>query len=317
MSAVLAVDGLTKSYRSRTRGEVRALEDVSFSVEAGEIVGLLGANGAGKTTTIKSVCGLVTPSGGAITVNGVDALKSRRAAARHLTAVLEGNRTVYWRLNVRENLEYFAALRGLRARDVRDQIDGLVARFNLVDKAETPALQLSRGMQQKLALACAVLPRTPLLLLDEPTLGLDVETSHELRGYLRGLAADDGRAIVLSSHDMQVVRDVCDRVVIINDGRVVADETIDGLVKLFTARACRVTLEVPIDPASRELLAQQFEGVRFVDDTTIETVLRDGAAFYELFDTLRAHGCEIDAVDTVEPNLEEIFLTIVKGAAPR
>ncbi len=296
---------------------MRALEDVSFSVARGEIIGLLGANGAGKTTTIKSVCGLVTPTTGSITVNDVDAVRSRRVAARHFTAVLEGNRTVYWRLNVRENLEYFAALRGLRARDVRSTIDALVERFNLVDKAETPAMQLSRGMQQKLALACAVLPGTPLLLLDEPTLGLDVETSHELRGYLRRLATEDGRTIVLSSHDMQVVRDVCDRVVIINAGRVVADETIDSLVKLFKARSCRVTLTTPLVAPTQAALGAQFQGFRSVDETTIEVVLSDGAAFYELFDLLRSSGCEIDAVDSVDPNLEEIFLSIVKGRAPR
>ncbi|MEY2426126.1 MAG: type transport system ATP-binding protein, partial [Actinomycetota bacterium] len=172
-------------------------------------------------------------------------------------------------------------------------------------------------MQQKLALACAVLPGTPLLLLDEPTLGLDVETSHELRGYLRRLASEDGRTIVLSSHDMQVVRDVCDRVVIINAGRVVADETIDSLVKLFKARSCRVSFAAPLDEATRARFGEQLEGLRSVDETTIEVVLRDGAAFYELFDVLRSSGCEIDAVASVEPNLEEIFLSIVKGKAPR
>jgi ABC-2 type transport system ATP-binding protein len=239
---------------------VQAIDGVSFAVAPGEIVGLLGANGAGKTTTIKCVCGLVTPTSGAIAVNGVDGVRARRAAAHHFTAVLEGNRTVYWRLSVRENLEYFAALRGLRPRAVR-----AVTRFGLDAKAETPALQLSRGMQQKLALACAVLPQTPLLMLDEPTLGLDVETSHELRTYLRDLAVRDGRAIVLSSHDMHVVKDICDRVVIINEGRVVADETIDE--------------------------------------------------FYRLFDWLRAGNAEIDAVHSVEPDLEQIFLTIVKGNA--
>jgi ABC-2 type transport system ATP-binding protein len=314
---VLDVTDLCKLYRSRSRGEVRALDDVSFSVGRGEIVGLLGANGAGKTTTIKSICGLVTPTSGEIAVNGVDAVRSRRQAARHLTAVLEGNRTVYWRLNVRENLEYFAALRGRRASEVRSDIDELVVRFNLVDKAETPAMQLSRGMQQKLALACAVLPRTPLLLLDEPTLGLDVETSHELRGYLRRLAIDDGRTILLSSHDMQVVRDVCDRVVIINGGRVVADDTISGLVKVFKARSCRVRLAAPLDVTTRGGLESQLDVVRSVDESTVEVVLRDGAEFYRLFDVLRSGGCEIEAVESVEPDLEEVFLNIVKGVVPQ
>ena len=315
MTALLDVDGLTKTYRSRSRGEVHALTDVGFSVRAGEVVGLLGANGAGKTTTIKSVCGLVRPTSGSITVDGIDALTSRRAALARITAVLEGNRTVYWRLNVRENLEFFAALRGLRARDVRNDIAELIARFRLDDKAETPAMQLSRGMQQKLALACAVLPGTPLLLLDEPTLGLDVTTSHELRGYLRSLATENGRGILLSSHDMRVVRDVCDRVVIINGGRVVADDTIERLVSLFKARAFRVTLAAPIDLVFHERLVGEFELVRTIDDMTIEVALRDAAEFYLLVDALRAAECTIEAVNSVEPDLEEIFLNIVKAEA--
>ena len=173
-STLMSVEGLSKTYRTRS-GPVRALEDVTFSVGTNQIVGLLGANGAGKTTTIKSICGLVRPTAGRIVLDGVDALRSPRAAARRVAAVLEGNRTVYWRLSVRENLEYFAALRGLRRKDVRSRISELIERFHLEDKASTRAMRLSRGMQQKLALACAVLPATPLLLLDEPTLGLDVE----------------------------------------------------------------------------------------------------------------------------------------------
>ena len=315
MTPLLDVDGLTKTFRSRSRGDVRALTDVRFSVGVGEIVGLLGANGAGKTTTIKSVCGLVRPTSGSIIIDGIDAVASRRAALARVTAVLEGNRTVYWRLNVRENLEFFAGLRGLRARSVRDAIDELISRFHLDDKAETPAMHLSRGMQQKLALACAVLPDTPLLLLDEPTLGLDVATSHELRGYLRALATENNRGILLSSHDMHVVRDLCDRVVIINGGRVVADDTIDRLVSLFKARALRVMLAAPLGPATLDRLTSQFEIVRPVDDVTVEVALRDGAELYVLVDELRAAGCTIEAVNSVEPDLEEIFLSIVKAEA--
>jgi ABC-2 type transport system ATP-binding protein len=223
---------------------------------------------------------------------------------------------VYWRLNVRENLEFFAGLRGIRRSDAGAAIDELIRRFDLVDKAETPAMQLSRGMQQKLALACAVLPGTPLLLLDEPTLGLDVSTSYELRTYLRTLVADGDRGILLSSHDMHVVRDVCDRVVIINGGRVVADGTIQRLVSLFRARACRVALAAPIAEDVRDRLTGRFEVVRAIDATTIEVALRDGTEYYALVDELRAAGCTIEAIDSVEPDLEEIFLKIVQKQAP-
>jgi ABC-2 type transport system ATP-binding protein len=315
--ALLDVVDVSKIYRSRSRGEVRALDGVTFRLDAGEVVGLLGANGAGKTTTIKSVCGLVRPTAGAITIDGIDALAHRRQAASRLTAVLEGNRTVYWRLNVRENLEFFAALRGISARAARPVIDELVTRFSLDSKKETPAMQLSRGMQQKLALACAVLPGTPLLLLDEPTLGLDVSTSHELRGYLRGLAQEDGRGVLLSSHDMQVVREVCDRVVIVNGGRVVADDTIDGLVQLFKARAVRVTLDEPLTEQAAIELRTAFEVVHTVDAVTIEVALRESRDLYVLTDRLRAAGRTIEALATIEPDLEEIFLKIVSSGVRR
>lgn len=309
---VLAVDGLTKTYRSRTRGEVHALEGVTFSVGAGEILGLLGPNGAGKTTAIKSILGLVRADAGSVVVDGVDAIASRRAALERMTAVLEGNRTVYWRLNVRENLEFFGALRGMRPREVRADIASLVSRFHLDDKAETPAMKLSRGMQQKLALACAVLPKTPLLLLDEPTLGLDVGTSHELRAYLRSLADDDGRAILLSSHDMHVVKDVCDRVVVINGGRVVADDTIERLLSLFRARAFRVVLTADVNDAVHHALVDRFEIVRRDGPNTLEVALRDSADLYDLIDQLRTAGLTIETINSVEPDLEEIFLKIVK-----
>jgi ABC-2 type transport system ATP-binding protein len=316
VSDILVVRELSKTYRSRTQGEVRALSDVSLRVGPGEIVGLLGANGAGKTTTIKAVCGLVRPTSGSIEIDGIDVVHRRRAAARKLAAVLEGNRTIYWRLTVRENLEYFAALRGLRAKAVRAQIDELITRFRLDDKTDVPAMKLSRGMQQKLALACTVLPGTPLLLLDEPTLGLDLEISYELRGYLRGLA-HEGRGILLSSHDMQVVRDVCDRVVIIHSGRVVADDAIPNLVALFKARAVRVCLEAPLTDEAVAELSSSFAAVRVIegDEPCLEVSLRDSAEFYRLIDELRAAGAAVATCESVQPDLEEVFLSFVSRGA--
>ena len=118
VAPVLRVEGLTKTYRSRRAPEIRAVSDVSFEACGGEVLGLLGPNGAGKTTTIKMIAGLIRPTPGSVEVAGVDAVRSRRAAARQTAVVLEGNRNVYWRLTVRENLDYFAALRGLRRREM-------------------------------------------------------------------------------------------------------------------------------------------------------------------------------------------------------
>lgn len=315
----LAVSGLVKTYRSRRGPDVQAVSEVSFGARRGQVLGLLGPNGAGKTTTIKSIAGLIRPSSGSITVGGLDALAQPRLAARHTAVVLEGNRNVYWRLTVRENLDYFAALRGLRRRQVAARGEELVDRFRLGDKADVVAMRLSRGMQQKLALACAVVVGAPLLLLDEPTLGLDVEISYELRSYLRSLAAVDDCCVVVSSHDMSLVSEVCDRAVIITGGRVVADDTISGLVGVFSAIAVRLRLAGPLPLTVSEGLSERFgltSSVDAIGRVTLEAALADSDTLYEFLDQLRQAGAVIDSLVGAEPELEDVFLSILQRSRP-
>jgi ABC-2 type transport system ATP-binding protein len=313
---VLRVKNLRKVYHSRRRGDVVAVDDVSFSVYKNEVVGLLGPNGAGKTTIIKSICTILLPTSGEIWVDGIDALRNPRAALEKVTAVLEGNRNVYWRLTVRDNLEFFAGLQGQSLRSVRAYIDELIELFNLTEKVNEQARALSRGMQQKLAVACALVKRTPILLLDEPTLGLDVETSYELRWILKRMAEQGERTILLSSHDMNVVQDICERVIIINHGRIVADDRIENLQKLFTASAYRFEIEGHLSPQQQQKLTKQFDMVKISTDgsrTIIEAELLDSQKVYEIIDVLRENGCQLESVGKQYPDLEEIFLRIVKG----
>ncbi len=315
---IVQVEHLTKVYKSRRRGEVKAVDDVSFDVAPGEIVGLLGPNGAGKTTTIKCLCALVTPTGGRTVVDGVDAVADPRGAVGKLAAVLEGNRNVYWRLTSRENLEHFAGLHGIRRRTVRALIDDLIERFGLTEQRDAEARTLSRGMQQKLAVACAFVKQTPILLLDEPTLGLDVEISLELRAMLRSMAADGGRTILLSSHDMDVVQDVCERVIIINHGRIVTADRISNLLDLFRVRAYRFTVNGLLTADRTAALRDAFPGVEIAPDgntSTIEVELADGERIYELIDRLRAADVMIESIDRREPDLADVFVRILHGEA--
>jgi ABC-2 type transport system ATP-binding protein len=317
---IVSVEGLTKVYRSRRRGELRAVDDVSFDVARGEIVGLLGPNGAGKTTTIKCLCTLVTPTSGTARVDGVDTRSHPRAAMGKLAAVLEGNRNIYWRLTARENLEYFAALNGIDRRSVRSLIDELIDRFGLKEQRDDDARTLSRGMQQKLAVACAFVKQTPVLLLDEPTLGLDVETSLELRSMLRSMAADAGRTILLSSHDMDVVQDVCERVIIINNGRIVTADRISNLLEVFRAKAYRFTVRGTLGEDDIRGLRESFPGLEVTGDghaSIVDVELMDGSRLYELIDQLRRASAIIESIDRKDPNLEEIFLRIVRGEVRR
>jgi ABC-2 type transport system ATP-binding protein len=304
-------------FRPGRKGEVKALDRVTFDVSPHEIVGVLGPNGAGKSTTIKSICTLVRPTAGSIVLDGIDVLARPRAAVAHVAAVLEGNRNVYWRLSVRENIEFFAALHGNSSRSIRSYLDQLIEQFGLRDKRDAPARMLSRGMQQKLAVACALARQTPVVLLDEPTLGLDVETSLELRQYLRELGTTE-RTIVVTSHDMDVVQEVCDRVVIINHGRVVADDKVANLLALFKAQAYRVQVAGSLSPEQQAALRARFSLIEISaadGSATIDVELPGGSGLYDLMDVLRSGNSVIEGIDRADPDLEQIFLQILKGAS--
>ena len=312
---LLRVEGLRKIYRSRRRPDVVAVDDVSFTLDEGEIVGLLGANGAGKTTTIKCICTLVRPTEGRIEIGGAEVIREQRKAVSKVAALLEGNRNIYWRLTVKENLEFFAALQGLEPRSLSESMNELIALLGLEDKRDVPGRHLSKGMQQKLAIACCLVRQTPLILLDEPTLGLDVETSYELRAYLRQLV-DSGRTLMLSSHDMSIIQDLCDRVIVLNEGRVVADDTVANLLEVFKVRAYRLQLVGSLAPFQQEALRQRFELVEIsesADLTHIDVQLGDSGDIYELIGILQRGRSHIESIDRRDPNLEEIFLRMVAG----
>ncbi|MFS0688814.1 ABC transporter ATP-binding protein [Sporosarcina sp. 179-K 8C2 HS] len=317
MEPIIEARNLMKSYKKRKSKEyIQAVNDISFRVNKGEIVGLLGPNGAGKTTTIKMICGLLIPDAGTITINGMDNREKRLGALRHISAVLEGNRNLYWRLTVRENLEYFAGNRGASRKDVAQQIEVLLTSFHLKEKENELVNRLSRGMQQKLAIAVAMLADSDVILLDEPTLGLDVETGYEVRELLRTIVDEYNRTIIISSHDMNVIQELCDRTVIINDGKVIVDDKVENLMKLFEVRAYSITLGDALSEHQQKLLLQKFPDYNYITDSMqhiIEVQLTKSDEIYELFDVLKMGGTSVESIDRDTINFEQIFMKIVKG----
>jgi ABC-2 type transport system ATP-binding protein len=313
--AALYVDGLSKTFGDGDDA-VTAVDGVSFAVEAGEVIGLLGPNGAGKTTTIKSILGLILPDSGDVHVRGIDVFDRPRRAYEHVDAMLEGARNDYWRLTVRENLRYFAAIRGRDPDAVADRHADLLADLDIAEKADTPVRELSRGMKQKVSLASALAGDVSVAFLDEPTLGLDVESSLRLRRELRRLARERGLTLVISSHDMEVVEDVCDRVVIMRDGRIVADDTVESFLADFETRGFRITAR-GVDEAVLASLRERFEVTDVADlgDRTRFEVAADTAAFYRLADAMERHGLELATVETVRPDLAEAFVETTGGSA--
>jgi ABC-2 type transport system ATP-binding protein len=201
--------------------KVVAVDGISFGVPKGEIFGLLGPNGAGKTTTIKMLCTLITPTSGDAFVNGYSVARDQQKVRENLGVMLTGERTLYWKLTGRENLEYFAALYHLDPLDVRKRIDELLDLVGLKQHEDMLVENYSTGMRVRLSFAKAILNDAPVLLFDEPTASLDPQSSRLIRDTIRGLKRE-GHAIILTTHNMEEADLLSDRVAIIDRGSIVA-----------------------------------------------------------------------------------------------
>jgi len=223
---MIVAENLHKAFKTKT-GLIHAVQNVGFQAENGRITGLLGPNGAGKTTTMRMLYTLMKPDQGRVLVDGIDAAVDPIAVRRQL-AVLPDARGVYKRLTARENIAYFGQLHGLSAARIRERTKVLSAALEMEDILDRQTEGFSQGQRTKTAIARALVHDPRNVILDEPTNGLDVMTTRALRGFLRGLR-DEGRCVIFSSHIMQEVAALCDHVVIIAQGTVMAAGSADEL----------------------------------------------------------------------------------------
>jgi len=303
MSIPLIAKELKKTYR--TKGKiVEAVVGVSLSVERGEIHAFLGPNGAGKTTTIKMIAGLIRPDSGEVQVNGRDPHHNRQALA-DIGAVLEGNRNIYWRLTAEENIQYFGVLKGMRPREARNRGAELLDRFGMTQKKRSLAQTLSRGMQQKLAVAVGLVHSPKLLLLDEPTLGLDVESVEVIKEQIVEIA-EEGCAIVLTTHHLDVAEALANRISIISSGRIIIEESTSELIKRFSGEAYTIGIRGVL---SSKQLAALGELETIVNDSEI-VYLGSPSGLYRVFEAIRP--ISISQVVKNGADLTEIFLKLIK-----
>ena len=223
---MIVAENLHKAFKTKT-GLIHAVQNVGFQAEDGRITGLLGPNGAGKTTTMRMLYTLMTPDQGKVLVDGIDAAADAVAVRRRL-GVLPDARGVYKRLTARENIAYFGQLHGLSAARIRERTKVLSTALEMDDILDRQTEGFSQGQRTKTAIARALVHDPRNVILDEPTNGLDVMTTRALRGFLRGLR-DEGRCVIFSSHIMQEVAALCDHVVIIAQGTVMAAGSADEL----------------------------------------------------------------------------------------
>ena len=223
---MIEIDNLHKAFASRG-GPIRAVDGVSFRAADGEITGLLGPNGAGKTTTLRMLYTLMRPDSGRVLIDGID-VQSQPTAARSILGVLPDARGIYKRLSARENIAYFGRLHGMSDADIARRTAELSKALDMDDVLDRQSEGFSQGQRTKTAIARALVHDPKNVVLDEPTNGLDVMTTRGLRDFLRQLRAE-GRCVIFSSHIMQEVAALCDRIVVIAHGRVVAAGTPDEL----------------------------------------------------------------------------------------
>ncbi|MFL6725268.1 MAG: ABC transporter ATP-binding protein [Sphingomicrobium sp.] len=296
----IRIDALSKTYAG---GKV-ALNDVSFDVPRGQIFGLLGPNGAGKSTLINILAGLVVKTGGKVTIWGFDIDQHPRNSKRSIGVVPQ--EIIFDPFfTPRETLEIQAGLYGIKPGE--RQSDALLTAMHLTDKANAYSRTLSGGMKRRLLVAKAMVHSPPILVLDEPTAGVDVELRRQLWDYVRKLNAQ-GVTIVLTTHYLEEAEQLCDRIAIIHHGRVIANEPTRELVSKAQEKAVVVTFDrdiakVPVDDT--------FQNVSLIDERTLEIIYRkDRTNAGQVLASLTADGLTIVDVSTRDPDLEDVFLSL-------
>lgn len=306
----LEVRDLRKVYKKplSRKAPFEAVRGISFDIKPGEIYALIGPNGAGKSTTIKMLAGLIVPTSGTIRLDG-KALGQDTSAYKQLSAVLEGTRNVYWRLTPLENLYYFANLRGLSSHQTKGRAEALLKTLEIEGKKKNQSQHLSRGMLQKLALATALITEPRILLLDEPTLGLDVASARKIKDMMFELARNQNRAILLTTHQMDLVEEVADRAGIIREGKIVREGTMAQLRSVFRNQIYRITVRgkfTPPDDWGSRYKTFILPGAE--DRTEWEMDVKEPQELYRVLDQLRSMSAEIVSVMKPVEDLEEIFL---------
>lgn len=318
--AAVRMESVSKVYRGKRGSASRvAVRGLDLEVKAGTVLGLLGPNGAGKSTTIAMLAGLVAPSSGDIRICGHSMSVARARAVARVATALDRARALYPRLTPAQNIAYFTAVRGCGHGAAARGL-GWLHRLGAGGLANARVNTLSLGTQQKVVLACALAMRPDVLLLDEPTLGLDLPSSLGLRAAISMLAREEGVCVVLSTHQMDVAQSVCHEVCVMAKGKAIAKGSVSELLTMFAARAYNISVRGAILPDMVRRLSEigvvkacsQASGAAG-GHGSFEMEFADERAVYSAMECLRASGLEIESVTRAEPCLERAYAKLISG----
>ncbi|THA53838.1 ATP-binding cassette domain-containing protein [Streptomyces sp. A1136] len=266
---LIELDGVEKVFAVRRRvglmrrekRQVRAVDGISFTVGRGEMVGYIGPNGAGKSTTIKMLTGILTPSGGRLRVAGIDPARERMRLAHRMGVVFGQRTTLWWDLPLKDSYVLMRRMYRIPEARYRANLERCVDRLDLAELLDVPVRQLSLGQRMRGDIAAALLHDPDVLYLDEPTIGLDVVSKAKVRGFLRQLNEERGTTVLLTTHDLQDIEQLCERVMVIDHGRLMYDGPLGGLHASGAAGESERTLVVDLE---RELPPLEVPGARVV-----------------------------------------------------
>ncbi len=298
-----------------------AVDEVSLQIRQGEIFGLLGPNGAGKSTTIRMLCTLLEPTGGTARVNGYDILKQASLVRQNLGTLLAGERSIYWKLTARENLQYFAALFHLPPNVAKKRVNELLERLELTARADDLVEKFSTGMRQRVAIGKALVANPPILLLDEPTLGLDPQAARNLRELIASLK-QEGHTILLTTHYMEEADQLSDRIGIIDQGKIIALDTPANLKERIQQKDI-IRLEIAgwHDEMAGKIQAlpgvEQLVAHRLGDESLWEVSLHaenSRAVLPGVIDRVNYNGTRLVNMNIQRPSLEDVFINLTGKA---
>jgi ABC-2 type transport system ATP-binding protein len=305
MNAVLKVESLRKEF-----GDLVAVADIQFEVPEGEIFGFLGPNGAGKTTSISMICGLLKPTAGEILVDGRSVLTHPREVKSRM-GVVPQEVAIYEELSARENLVFWGGIFGLKGADLASRVDRLLEQVGLDDRAKEPTKNFSGGMKRRLNLAMGLVNDPRLILLDEPTVGIDPQARRKILDVVQALTAE-GRTVIYTTHYLEEAEELCDRVAIIDHGSILAMGTVPEL-QTQLGEGSLLTVQGRFAGADLAARIAGIEGllpIEIDDDRAMLLVARDGPGVSASLEGLFSRGLTFDDISIKEPNLEDLFLKL-------
>jgi len=305
MEPAIEVKGLTKDYK-----EITAVNRINFEVKNGEIFGFLGPNGAGKTTTIRILTGVIKPDSGAATIMDYSILKEP-LKAKQIMSVVPEMANAYIDLTAWQNLMLTGELYGVNKKKRQERANHLLKEFKLYERRNHLARGFSKGMKQKLILCMALLTKPQVLFLDEPTSGLDVESARLIRDTIRQYNRD-GTTIFLSTHNMEEANQLCDRIAIINHGKIAAIDSPENLrMKSSSLKSVEVSFNKPASANELSKISNVTQAKKIGDKIRLYTD-EPHSVINSLIDYARSRGLTVISLNTLAPTLEDVFIKLIK-----